>query len=130
MKARGEVASAIEASWSLETSATPDEWTASNPAMGQCEVSSFVAWEFLGGDLVQGEVYVDGEFREYHYWNRIDGVDLDLTSSQFTGFERIVETRTLTSAFLTANRSKMRRPELKARIDLFRQLVERQLRGS
>ena len=80
---RPEVIRAIRASWSRETSADPDHWTVENPAKGHCDVSSFVAWEQLGGDLVLAQAFANGELQEHHYWNRIAGEDLDLTREQF-----------------------------------------------
>ncbi len=126
MHDRDAVLAAVEACWSRETSEMPGEWHESNPAKGHCDVSSFVAWEHLGGDLVVGEVHLKGKFQEYHYWNRIDGVDLDLTGSQFRHGEVIAETRTLTSQFLGANHDAMR-PEVHARIEAFGQRVDDRL---
>lgn len=123
------VMQAIQQSWNRETAAEPQNWTAQNPAKGHCDVSSFVAWEHLGGELVLGEVFIDGERSEYHYWNRIDGEDLDLTESQFSGIEDVQETSVLTTDFLLENRQAMR-PELMARIDQFRSLVDANLAGS
>lgn len=123
---RGAVVKAIAASWSRETSEVPDEWSEANRAKGHCDVSSFVAWEHLGGDLVQGQVHLHGEFQEYHYWNRLDGDDLDLTRGQFKSGEVVTEEKVLESAFLAANRESMR-PELAARLDAFRERVNRRL---
>lgn len=123
------VVAAIVASWSSESSASPDEWSIDNPAKGQCEVSSFVAWELLGGELVLGHVHAGADFQEYHYWNRIDGADLDLTRRQFVNGETITEVDTLTSSFIEANRAEMR-PELAQRIDVLRASVAGRLGGS
>ncbi|TDT15433.1 hypothetical protein BDK89_1003 [Ilumatobacter fluminis] len=123
------VVAAIVASWSNESSASPDDWSLGNPAKGQCEVSSFVAWELLGGELVLGHVYAGTDFQEYHYWNRIDGADLDLTRRQFVNGETITEVDTLTSAFIEANRADMR-PELAQRIDVLRVSVAERLGAS
>jgi hypothetical protein len=40
--------------------------------------------DLLGGELIRGEVHVNGERVDYHWWNRL-GVDLeiDLTREQF-----------------------------------------------
>lgn len=120
---RATIVEAIEASWSRETCGNPDDWTADNPALGHCDVSSFVAWEHLGGKLVLGQVFVDGDFQEHHYWNRFDDTDLDLTRSQFTGRETIEEKAVHTAQFLADNRAAMN-PELQARIARFRERVE------
>lgn len=66
MTQRAAVVEAIRSSWCVDTIAEGD-WNADNPSRGQCEPSSFVAWRFLGGDLVLGRVLVDGEQVEHHY---------------------------------------------------------------
>ncbi len=123
---RAVIVEAIRASWSSETSERPDQWNPANPAMGHCDVSSFVAWEHLGGELVLGEVHLGGAFHEHHYWNRIDGVDLDLTASQFINGEVITEKQVLSTDFLSSNWDAIR-PGVRARIEAFRTVVERRL---
>lgn len=123
---REDVIEAIRESWCKETSAAPDEWDPDNPARGQCDVSSFVLWEHLGGDLVEAEVFVDGAKTEHHYWNRVGDEDLDITGEQFTGDEEIVEHRILTTAAINAGRDQMRE-ELQGRIALLRAAVDRSL---
>jgi hypothetical protein len=120
------VIEAIRRSWSAETSSTPDEWSLEVPSKGQCDVSSFVAWEHLGGDLVLGQVLVDGVQTEHHYWNRIDGEDLDLTREQFTGGEDIKELSLVDDEQIRTRRKSMR-PELAERIALLGSLVAEQL---
>ncbi|NND01893.1 MAG: hypothetical protein HKN91_03830 [Acidimicrobiia bacterium] len=117
-----QVIEAITASWSAATSACADQWTKQNRARGQCDVSSFVLWEHAGGDLVLGQVFVDGELVEHHYWNRIDGVDLDLTADQFSGEETIKEMTVVDSATLASNQDQMRQ-ELATRIEILRRAV-------
>lgn len=120
---------AIRAGWSRETSADPGRWTSANPALGQCEVASFVLWEHLGGALVLGRVLVDGEQTEHHYWNRIDDVDFDLTREQFRGHEVIEELLVLGEDAVRAKQAEIR-PDLAGRIDLLRHTVTRQLATS
>lgn len=78
------------ASWTSATSAGSLPWKADNPSRGQCDVTSLVVLEYLGGDLqfapvFQGEVQV-----EHHYWNLLDdGEILDLTGQQFQDGQRI-----------------------------------------
>jgi hypothetical protein len=72
-----QLAPALRAAWCAATSANP-AWTARNPALGQCAVTALIIQDQFGGDLMRG--MVDGES---HYWNHIDGVDVDLTIAQF-----------------------------------------------
>ena len=123
---REDVIEAIRESWTRETSAAPDEWDPDNPARGQCDVSSFVLWEHLGGDLVEAEVFVEGTKTEHHYWNRVGDEDIDITGEQFTGDEVITEHRTLTAAAINTGRDQMRQ-ELQSRIALLRTAVDRSL---
>lgn len=116
-----DVAEALRRSWSPE-SCVHESWDADNPAKGQCEPSSFVAWEHLGGSLVLGQVFIDDEFSEHHYWNRINGEDIDFTADQFDQRHEIREVAVLTSDELQARQHEMR-PDFKARIDVLRRAV-------
>jgi hypothetical protein len=40
----------------------------------------------LGGVLIRGEVLVNGEHRDYHWWNRL-AVEIDMTREQFSAEE-------------------------------------------
>lgn len=119
---------AIRESWSRETCVEPDNYSPENPSRQQCDVSAFVAWEYLGGDLVLARVLLDGEQKEHHYWNRIDGEDFDLTREQFLDGEEIVEVDLLTNDFLVENHESMR-PELVHRIGVLRERVHTRLTG-
>ncbi|WP_430642495.1 YunG family protein [Bradyrhizobium frederickii] len=61
--------------WSL---ATASQWTASNPAAGQCNVTSLLIHELFGGELLKTPLPA-GE----HFYNRIGGKRYDFTASQF-----------------------------------------------
>ncbi|MEU3405126.1 hypothetical protein ABZ766_14470 [Streptomyces sp. NPDC006670] len=83
---------AVRASWSAET-CTPEyrsRWTRDNPARDQCGVTAMVLNDLLGGEVVRGEVHVDGVRVDYHWWNRLGaGVDVDLTREQFGPHETV-----------------------------------------
>ena len=119
---RQQVVKAIRESWSKATSGNPDEWTPDNPARGQCDASSFVFWELFGGDLVLAEVFVDGQRTEHHYWNRIDGEDIDLTGEQFTNGEDVREKQVVPNHQIHEKIPTMR-SELRKRVDLMRESV-------
>lgn len=87
-----EVEAAIRSSWSVETCDPTDEerWTPENPSLGQCAVTALVVHDLLGGELLEAEVhYTDGTRQGFHYWNRLAGVDIDLTRAQFAGNEHV-----------------------------------------
>ena len=75
---------ALQESWSATTSYESDEnWSAENPARGQCVVSSLVVQDYFGGDIVRYAVTGDG-VDETHYFNVLDdGTVLDTTRSQY-----------------------------------------------
>ncbi|MCA9338230.1 hypothetical protein KC949_01615 [Candidatus Saccharibacteria bacterium] len=77
------VVTAIQAGWSSETSASPDEWNDENPALGQCVPSSLVAQDMLGGQLERLATIRDGK-RETHYRNVLMGSKvLDVSRGQY-----------------------------------------------
>ncbi len=88
-----DIEQAVRSSWSAET-CTPeyrDRWTPDNPARDQCGVTAMVLNDLLGGELVRGEVHVDGVRTDFHWWNRLGaGVEVDLTREQFGPEESVV----------------------------------------
>lgn len=81
---------AIRAAWGADTCdpGDLDTWHPGNPARGQCGVTALLVREVLGGDLMLGEIHVNGERTGYHYWNRLpDGTEVDLTREQLIGDE-------------------------------------------
>lgn len=85
---------AIRDSWSIESCDPTDVavWTPDNPARGQCAVTALVVHDLLGGELLEAEVRnPDGSRQGFHYWNRLAGLDVDLTLSQFRDGEVVQE---------------------------------------
>lgn len=74
---------ALQKSWSKETSYSPDLWTVGNPAMGQCAVTALVVNDYLGGEIVWADAVLPDGQKISHYFNQIDGKEIDLTRSQF-----------------------------------------------
>lgn len=68
----------LDKHWSAETAFWPEQWTPDRPSVGQCAVTSLLVFDRFGGDILrtvnQGVP---------HYWNRIGGLDVDLTRDQF-----------------------------------------------
>ena len=71
-----DLAERLRRAWS---SATATTWTAENPAKGQCSVTAIAVQRMLGGDILKTET-AEG----VHFYNCINGVRYDFTSSQFT----------------------------------------------
>ena len=87
-----DIEAAVRSSWGVDTT-TPEfrpHWTPDNPARDQCGVTALVVHDLLGGELIRGEVLVDGVRTDFHWWNRLGpGTEIDLTREQF-GPEEIV----------------------------------------
>lgn len=74
---------ALQASWTADTCFDAAQWSDTNPARGQCVVSSLVIQKYLGGDLLRYRVSGHGT-KETHYCNILqDGTILDTTASQY-----------------------------------------------
>ncbi|GGL14490.1 YunG family protein [Mangrovihabitans endophyticus] len=91
---------ALRASWAADT-CSPDDveragWHADNPAWGHCDITALLLRDVLGGELMVGEVHLDGVPRGFHLWNRLDsGVEIDVTREQFRLGETITAARVL-----------------------------------
>lgn len=68
-------AEALKSGWSIKSS---NSWTTANPAKGQCSVTSLVAQDLFGGDIVTTRTKGGT-----HFYNVIDGQRYDFTISQF-----------------------------------------------
>ena len=83
-----DVVDGLRAAWAADT-CSPDDiarsaWSSVNPAWGHCDITALVVNDLFGGDLVMGEVYLDGQQNGYHWWNRlVSGLEIDLTQEQF-----------------------------------------------
>ncbi|WP_435839901.1 YunG family protein [Streptomyces canus] len=77
---------ALRASWAADTSSPDDQadWQPCNPAWGHCDFTALVVNDVFSGDLIVGEVHLDGTQHGFHWWNRLpSGIELDLTREQF-----------------------------------------------
>lgn len=87
-----QIEQAIRVSWSLDTADDDNAWTPENPSCGQCDITSLVVQDLLGGALLGADVFLDGERVEAHMWNRLPcGIEVDLTREQFKRGEVIGE---------------------------------------
>jgi hypothetical protein len=75
---------AIRAAWSEDTASEDNDWTSDNPSCGQCDITTLVVHDLLGGDVLAADVFLGGERIEAHMWNRLpSGLEVDLTREQF-----------------------------------------------
>jgi len=80
-----ELTAALRDSWSAETAYDSSDWSQGNPARGQCVVSTLIVQDYLGGELQKYKV--SGEVTETHYANRIDGLLVDVSFSQYDSYQ-------------------------------------------
>lgn len=100
----------LERGWSIDTTYCPESYVGADPAHGQCAVTSVLVQEHLGGELVRGWADVDGRAVR-HYWNRIGGLDVDLTWRQFPAGTSLRDAEVTTFEVLVANRWMLERLE-------------------
>jgi len=79
-----ELEEAIRDAWSEDTADEDDDWTPDNPSRGQCDITTLVVHDLLGGEVLAADVFRDGVRVEAHMWNRLpSGLEVDLTREQF-----------------------------------------------
>lgn len=66
--------------WSADTAhpSYNDKWSKENPSAGQCYVTAHNIFDIYGGDIILCKVG-----RNTHFYNRLFGVNIDLTKDQF-----------------------------------------------
>jgi len=94
---REDIEAAVRSAWARDTCDPVDvhDWSAANPARGQCGTTALTINDLLGGELLVAEVLRgDGSRQGVHWWNRLpDGTEIDLTREQFTSHEVIQQPR-------------------------------------
>ena len=83
---------AIRESWSADTASEDNEWTPDNPSCGQCDITTLVVHDLVGGDVLAADVFLGGVRVEALMWNRLpSGLEVDLTREQFRSGQVIGE---------------------------------------
>jgi len=103
-----EIAEVLKTCWIKETSNQPEKWTATNPTLGQCAITSVIVNELFGGIIIRGEM----KSGQTHYWNLIGNDVIDLTRDQFKydlSFENI---RQVTAEKILNNENTAKRYEI------------------
>lgn len=67
----------LKLSWTKETSYSPEEWTDSNPTLGQCDITALIIQDFMGGVIKR---CMCGNIS--HYYNFVNNEIIDLTVEQ------------------------------------------------
>jgi hypothetical protein len=79
----GRLRQRLERAWSAATTSDPENWTPANPAWGQCAVTACAVQDEIGGDVVWAEAQLPDGRRVSHYFNSVDGDEIDMTRAQF-----------------------------------------------
>lgn len=81
------VCNALKKSWSKETCYTPMQsmWSLKNPSQDQCYCTTLVLHDFFGGKILKAKCSNGVN----HYWNIINGAEIDITKAQFKSGEKI-----------------------------------------
>lgn len=74
---------ALQKAWCKETSSDPANWTAKNPAWGQCAISALLINDYFGGKIVFAEALLPNGTKISHYFNFINEMEIDITREQF-----------------------------------------------
>jgi hypothetical protein len=98
-----EIESAIQLSWSIDTTYCVDDYASRHPAWGNCAVTALLLQKLLGGELMRGWAIEPGQLGTAHYWNRVNGLDLDLTWRQFAHGTILTNTATADYHILVEN---------------------------
>lgn len=77
----GDLYRILRMAWCRETAypSCQAEWVPTDPSFGQCAITAMLVCDLFGGTIHR--IRVDGGGT--HYFNRIDGHDIDLTVEQF-----------------------------------------------
>lgn len=122
-----ELEAALNKSWRKESSSDPENWTPENPAWGQCAVTALIVNDYLGGDIVWTNASLPDGREISHYFNKIDGVEKDLTRVQFPEGTRIPEGIPKTKEYASTREYILSYPITQQRYDSLKEEVEAQL---
>lgn len=118
---------ALQNSWSADTCFDASEWSAANPALGQCVASSLVVQEYLGGELQRYRV-TGASITDTHYCNVLaDGTVLDTTASQYQQPMTFEVTPIELKGFASVREKRLSEDETRSRYELLLSRVEQQL---
>lgn len=112
------IACAIQSSWSIDTAylSANASFVNNTPSAGQCAVTAAVLNDYIGGTVKKGTI--NGTIR--HYWNHINGSDIDLTAGQFDGPIQITDVKLVDKQALLSDLFFYRRYiKLKTRVEDF-----------
>ncbi len=118
---------ALEASWSRETSSTSDEWSENRPSRGQCVPTALVAQDFLGGDLQKLSTVFNAK-QESHYRNVLpDGRIFDATRLQYPDNQPLQVDKVELKGFGSIREKLLSEPDTLRRYQILKEAVVKRL---
>ena len=91
------------------------DWTEDNRFFGHCAIVVALIYDKFGGKIKRGVLQ---NFGYSHYWNEIDGIDIDATRVQFGKDEPIIDISEVSIERILGNE------ETKERYELLKQRYE------
>lgn len=128
MITENELESALNKSWTRESSSDPENWTPDNPAWGQCAVTSLVVNDYLGGEIVWANAVLPDGREISHYFNKIDEKEEDFTRLQFPDGTIIPHGIPKTKEYSSTRDYVLSYPVTQQRYELLKQRVKERLR--
>src|ERR1044072_7686781 len=52
---------AVREAWSEDTADAENAWSPENPSCGQCDITSLVVHDLIGGELLAADVFLEGQ---------------------------------------------------------------------
>jgi len=117
-----ELETIINKSWSKETSSELN-WSHDNAALGQCAVTALVIDDYLGGEIVWAEDPLSNGTKS-HYFNKINGQEIDWTRKQFPKGTIIPEGIPKTKEFSTTREYILSYPQTVKRYEILKKRVK------
>lgn|SRR5574344_444953 len=71
----------VKKGWCQESTFSKKQWNPENKCSGQCNATVLLVKEYFGGEIIEYDA--PSEDKSMHYFNRIKGCYIDLTSEQF-----------------------------------------------
>lgn len=110
-----------------DTSSDAANWNDKNPAWGQCAVTALIVNDYLRGDIVWTEAKLPDGRKVSHYFNNLDGNEIDLTRRQFPEGTIIPAGQEKRKEFTTTRDYVLSFPVTRQRYQLLKQKVEENL---
>lgn len=119
---------ALIKAWNRDTSYCSVIWHEKNPALGQCAVTALVVNDYLGGEIVWSEAILPNGEKISHYFNFINGREVDLTRAQFPSRTIIPEGIQKCKEFATTREFILSNPNTRKRYEILAQRVKEDLK--